>query len=1622
MNKKLEFLLVSVIVIFLLMTDFITLGQGIALAIYEELENQNVTTNVRNVGFDAYFMLDGQKVHSKENSIDLEETLILNISVKDKGVLNDAKIKIENSNFKIINNKMQNNLIKNINVDSNEIELNQIVYQNDVNIEIPIQFKKEETFDEDYFERENTISLTGVYKDENEQNVTGKICTKIIWKQPTDVTLSSQIKKYLNLGENGILLQQDVTTEVQDDKLPRENEKLILEVPTLNETIPESVVVLLNGEKLAQEKIRYSTETKKIEISYESKGTWGIANNEYKVIYKYNNDIEFANQTITLNTSMVSKLYTQEDIEKKDEQTVEIRPMGNVVSITKSATDSLYKGFMYAGVTNETNFDETSQIEISSINSLESVELQTEAENFVNDEGEMFDVSKNILDKMTIINRNNFIQILGETGEIQIKDASDQVIEIISASTQADESGNIIVSYPNETNNIKIVTSKPIQEGNLIIKNAKAIKGKTGYTKDQLKTFTQLITKTKVKTNVAEEIAQAIVNLNDTKTEAKLEINNSNLSTLQANENIQLMVTLKSDSFEYDLYKNPKVEIIFPKELQVNVKSITQINKQEELTVVNPKTYVNENKEKVISLQMQGEQLSFENNINQGVQIAIIADVQIDKATPSKDIQVIMNYTNENRGQEVFTTKLPIQLNSKYGVLTVNKLSNYNSNGDYIEKVDSGKVNAQLDTMSNKIIATQTVSIINNYETDLTNVSILGTIPNIREEEIDGEVLKSNFVTYLKNQISCKGEIAKIYYTEDIDINNANWNEEIQDISKVKAFKIELLNNKLKTGNVINLEYNIEIPANLEENKNSYSNLLLSYDYSGETYTTVSTIVLQTNTTNVEEKNQEDNEYIDIENGLKFKINASTAEGIVKDNQDVVEGAKIKYKITLVNNSDKYMNNVKADVTYNKAVLWDHVRYNVLNSHTAEEETVTKYEEYSKLEKLTFEIGSLEAKETKEIEYQISVKEVDNDNETLVGNMKIYADELEEKEVEIGSNKIKQGDLNLKLIDSFYEQTNIHSKGGFPIELQIKNMSKETKKNIIVSLPLTDEIYFTLDEFRETDNVKFIDYKDKIVRFEIKEIAPEVTETFSTQLIVEDIPIDKVETFTTISFNVEENNKKYYSNEISRKFYQSQANIIANQISDKKDEYVDNGDKIIFTTTIENKGAISANLDFYDDVPDGAVIKNAYLLTDGNKTELNKVEGYNVIDTSIEIEPNQKIQLIIETEINTDYIFESTITNYATIKGYCVDIKTDPITYKVKGKEDIDTGNGDKTQSESDKSTISGLAWLDSNKNGYIDESEEKLQNIEVLLIDSNTGNIAQNDKGEQLKTTTNKDGVYSFDNLKQGKYIVVFKYDSNKYGVTEYQSKQSSEDKNSDVISKKVNLEGVEQVVAMTGTIELKDFDINNIDAGFIENEKFDLKLDKYVSSIIMQDKTGTTKRQYDNAQLAKIELNSKYMSNTTVVIEYKIQITNEGELAGYVNELIDYIPKDLTFSSEMNKNWYQLTDGNLYSKELLNQVINPGESKTVTLTLTKTMNQNNTGTIINTAEINSAMNDFSIEDIDSTPGNKVNNEDDISTAQVIISIKTGAVILYTSLAVVIVSIIGIGIYLIKKKVNIEE
>ena len=84
----------------------------------------------------------------------------------------------------------------------------------------------------------------------------------------------------------------------------------------------------------------------------------------------------------------------------------------------------------------------------------------------------------------------------------------------------------------------------------------------------------------------------------------------------------------------------------------------------------------------------------------------------------------------------------------------------------------------------------------------------------------------------------------------------------------------------------------------------------------------------------------------------------------------------------------------------------------------------------------------------------------------------------------------------------------------------------------------------------------------------------------------------------------------------------------------------------------------------------------------------------------------------------------------------------------------------------------------------------------------------------------------------------------------------------------------------------------------------------------------------------------------------------------------------------------------------------------------VSKNINSNNIGNIINSAEINSASNNMSLSDIDSVPGNHSNGEDDKSTAEVLISIRTGRVVGYTILIIAIIVILGVGIYFIKKDV----
>ena len=111
-SKVLKTIMIIVLMMTLVGADVILLGVRTVQAVYEELEEQNTIANVENIVFDAYFQEGENKRHSLQGMIDQEIDLIIDLTVKDAGVLEDGKITMENANFTIDKAKVQDENIK----------------------------------------------------------------------------------------------------------------------------------------------------------------------------------------------------------------------------------------------------------------------------------------------------------------------------------------------------------------------------------------------------------------------------------------------------------------------------------------------------------------------------------------------------------------------------------------------------------------------------------------------------------------------------------------------------------------------------------------------------------------------------------------------------------------------------------------------------------------------------------------------------------------------------------------------------------------------------------------------------------------------------------------------------------------------------------------------------------------------------------------------------------------------------------------------------------------------------------------------------------------------------------------------------------------------------------------------------------------------------------------------------------------------------------------------------------------------------------------------------------------------------------------------------------------------
>ena len=906
-------------------------------------------------------------------------------------------------------------------------------------------------------------------------------------------------------------------------------------------------------------------------------------------------------------------------------------------------------------------------------------------------------------------------------------------------------------------------------------------------------------------------------------------------------------------------------------------------------------------------------------------------------------------------------------------------------------------------------------------------------------------------------------EIAFPQEVKDVTINSVNilygtelakQSEEVYENEQgMKVIKVQLAGEQTKhteTGLVegANIVVNCDVTVdNMEQNASSnivmkYSNEQnVQYDNNGMSETTLNYIVKEEN----KEEQQvgatptEETEPQATDDPIIVTKSISSGNGA-----DIYETQVQKYTITVKNNTDETISNITieddipAEMVYAESVT----NFGFKNNYTANE-NVTKYIKI---------IETLEARKEMQIYYYIRVRQSDEVIDKTVGTKARAIVNTVTYESNLVQNTIKHSKLQIDMVTSA-DTTSEYLKGSqITYKIVLKNITNENLENLIVTNEIPDGTsfieaanmaydeeggyYYVYHPEEPDDDDEVIppielkeaeyDSENQVVTWKVGNLK--AGEETAIYLIIKLDAVQGEEERKVIGNKVEvsiDGKEKYYSN-LEEVIALASPRCTITLESSIDDKYIYEGDEFEYIITATNNSVErQVEVDIIDNIPTGLIVKEVeYTLND----ETQKLET-NVISLVKDLKPGETIRIValVEADKLPSNVDELEVRNKVILRiSEIGDTESNEITKVIRRKntetgeepgEDEDENPGEKPGEEiKENFNISGKAWIDLNRNGEMDSQENTLQGITVELYDNN-GNLAKDSNGNVITTTTGSDGKYILSNLSQGNYIVIFRYDSRNYTLTEYKKSGVNEDVNSDVIS--TSLDGT--TVATTDNLQITDKDIININIGLVETSKFDLRLNKYISAITVQGNRTTKKYGYNNTDFAKIEVDRKTINNSTVTIEYKISVTNEGEVAGYANKVVDYLSSDLNFNVQLNKDWV-LENGQLVNSSLAEEIINPGETKTLDLVLTKTLNEENLGTVTNTAEIMEDSNDNLIEDIDSTPGNKNTNEDDISTVSVIISVGTGRTILYTCLIITIIAILGIGIYLIREKVLMKK
>lgn len=1661
--------------------DFALVSKVYAASILDGFsEEDRGDTGSANVEFDASFILEDE--NSKKATVDVngeDLKLELSLNVKENGYLKDAKILIgknDNANFEVNPENIENEFVQAFEEDV--VTLNQVDAGNKVKFEVPVYYENQKYVDVDDLSKSNVVRFEGTYvnNEAKEIPVSKDVELKLSWEDKRDSNISSEVTKYITFNSEdgtGVILQTEVSIDrtTKLNSLPIKTSNVQISVPVINDVKPASINVVaestegINGKandevKFGEDNWKYDEETNILDIDVENDLQLVSLQNEdevlkqenapeaelyysatgidrYLITYTYS-DVEIDNLSLISNIKTNIVMFDGENTEIENEAEITYvleEQVGNIVTYTvENLTENISKAYTYLNYNNEENkyeieLDSKLIFNISYKDIVQGMYFSDISRNYIRDNGESV-AQDDVYYKRLVVTGENFNTILGEDGFIKVTDENGNLHTTLNKEFAKDDNGNYVVIFENSVKNINIETSAPIAEGNLIVSVTRAV-STTAFVKDDYKTFDYLEINSKgnAKYSYVEDLVDCGVqntriSLDDTRTNADLAINKESLSTLAMNDNVELRIEFNNDEIESDTYGNSVFEIKMPSYVETVEVTDTSLVHGDGLELTKVEAYENEGRIYIRS-EVNGKQSALSSGIvSNGTNIVLNTNIKVGLYTPATQDKFELVYANadvtayEESIDGLGYDETVIEYSAPSGVVSVNSISGYNSVNSSVTSVKQGTQKGNLLVYSDAKVATMELTIMNNEENAVSNVSILGRIPfagvkDIVTAEDLGTTMDTKLVSLIEADAKNNTQFI-IYYSEngeatkDLTDSTNGWTTEISDLTKIKSYLIVPIdsNYQMNKSDIVRFTYKFEIPGNLSHNE-EFLGTFATYYTNATDVAVLDEIAIA--------------DFVSLATGAGPELEMNTT----LSSTEINEFGELTVETTVKNTGKESAKNVIIEIpipeysTY-KSIIGDDKKIDYELSDTV----------------IKFRIPEL--KVTEEMKVGILVKFdkviVDNDNAVEV---EVYTtatcDDLGTVlETEKATVVVNQAEMSIELKTDLLDE--ITSKGmEIRYDALIRNLTQKQLTGVKATMKV-DERFNFVEAYMvgyESDGlttkkleVASFDEASRMLTWNIGTIESSRLEQISIVVTVRELDgeltLETVKNQVTVTSN---ETGEYKSGVLKTSI--GKPSLVITQTTQTTNTYVKEGETIHYNFVVKNEGAaLAETIQLKDQIPEGLVVKSISYVSNGIVVN-KKVAQKDEVIIGASIEPGKTLDVNI-TALATGLkgVQELSVTNYAeVIDNEGEVIESNSITHIIEATEfttntnkpgEVSTGqassSADTTEDLRKTYKLSGIAWLDKNENGMRDDSETLMKGVKATLVNSETGYIKQS-------VVTNSNGEYTFTGVTNGNYIIIFDYDTVLYTVTTYQKENITSNVNSDVITTKIEQDGTLRNGAVTGNIVVADGSISNIDIGLVEAMKFDLSLTKEITKMTVANAQGTKTTEFSGNTLAKVEMAAKYVAGSEIYIEYTFTVRNEGEIAGYAKKIVDYIPEDVNFNSGLNPIWYTGSDGNLYTTTLADVEIKPGEAKQLKLVLSRTMTDENTGLVVNTAEIVEDYNIYGVSDTDSILGNKAQNEDDFGRANALLSIKTGEAFIYISLIITTILLVGIAIFIIVLK-----